>query len=77
MGLALRLTFQEKDYVFEIVSASTITKATTDLSLIFNGEKVSLLKDDKGVWKQGDGTISLEPELMHALGRSVSLRFRI
>ncbi|MDB5012165.1 MAG: hypothetical protein JWQ25_367 [Daejeonella sp.] len=77
MGLALRLTFKGKDYVFEIVSANTITKATTDLSLILNGEKILLLKDERGIWKQDDGNILLEPELIHALGRSVSLRFRI
>ena len=77
MGLNLRLTFQEKDYVFEIVDANSITKVSTDLTLIFNGERVSLLKDEKGIWRQDGGSIVLEPELMHALGRSVSLRFRI
>lgn len=77
MGLALRLTFQQRDYVFEIESVSALSKASTDLKLIFNGDKVSLIKDKNGIWKQETGHTELEPELMNALGRSISLRFRI
>jgi hypothetical protein len=77
MGLALRLTFQQRDYVFEVESASALGKATTDLNLIFNGDKVSLIKDKNGILKQETGHTVLEPELTNALGRSISLRFRI
>jgi hypothetical protein len=77
MGLPLRITFKENDYVYQIINSKLINQYTTEFDILLNGDKVSLVKDDKSLWVQKDGTKSIDPELVHALGRSVSLRLRL
>ena len=76
MGLQLRITYNDTDHVYQI-NTSPINKATQELEILLNGEKITLQKDEKSVWiQQGDGPL-IDPELAQALGRSVSLRFRL
>jgi hypothetical protein len=56
MGLPLRITFNDNDYVYQIVNS---------------------IKDEKKVWKLKDDSLAIDPELVQALGRSVSLRLRM
>jgi hypothetical protein len=77
MGLPLRITFNDKDYVYQINNSHLINQTTVELELLLNGEKVSLIKDAKQVWVQKDGLVTLDPGLVQALGRSVSLRLRM
>ncbi len=77
MGLPLRITFNDTDYAYQIVNSKLIDHNTTELELLFDGETVELEKDDKRVWVQKDGGKFLDPELIQALGRSVSLRLRM
>ncbi len=76
MGLTLRLTFNDKDYNYQIINSKQIDQGATQFSLTLNGETVDLIKNDKNVWTQKNGD-SLDPELIQALGRSVSLRLRL
>lgn len=77
MGLPLRITFNDQDYIYQIIDSKIINQYTTELQLLVNGEKVALIKNDKRVWIQKDDLKSLDPELVQALGRSVSLRMRM
>ena len=77
MGLPLRITFNDQDYIYQIIDSKIINQYTTELQLLVNGEKVALIKNDKRVWIQKDELKSLDPELIQALGRSVSLRLRM
>jgi len=77
MGLPLRITFNDTDYIYQIIDSKIINQYTTELQLLVNGEKVELIKNDKRVWIQKDELKSLDPELVQALGRSVSLRLRM
>jgi hypothetical protein len=77
MGLPLRITFNDTDYIYQIIDSKIINQYTTELQLLVNGEKVELIKNDKRVWVQKDELKSLDPELIQALGRSVSLRMRM
>lgn len=77
MGLPLRITFKENDYVYQIINSKQINQHTTEFDILLNGDKVSLVKDGKSLWVQKDGAKSIDPELVHALGRSVSLRLRL
>jgi hypothetical protein len=77
MGLQLRITFNDTDYAYQIINSKLIDQNTTELELMLNGEKVELLKDKSRGWVQKDGDISLDPALVQALGRSVSLRLRM
>jgi hypothetical protein len=77
MGLKMRITYKEKDFVYEIVNGAAINKETTELKVILNGEPVTLSKGAGNVWVQQDGDVTIEPDLAQALGRSVSLRYRM
>jgi hypothetical protein len=77
MGLPLRITFNDRDYVYQIIDSKLIDQHTTELRLLLNGEKVDLVKNEKRVWVQKDDNSSIDPELIQALGRSVSLRLRM
>ena len=76
MGLPLRITFDDQDYVYQIINSNLINQNTTELDLLVNGEKLQLIKD-KNVWVQKDGLQTLDPQFIQALGRSVSLRLRM
>lgn len=76
MGLPMRITFNDKDYVYYINNSSSINKGTTELQIVLNGETIDLIKDDRKVWVQKD-MATIDPEFIQALGRSVSLRFRM
>ncbi len=77
MGLPLRITYNDQDYVYQIIDSKIINQYTTELQLIVNGEKVALIKNDQRVWVQKNKQKSLDPDLVQALGRSVSLRLRM
>jgi hypothetical protein len=77
MALPMRITYNDKDYVYHINDSSSINKYTTELQIVLNGETIDIVKDDRKVWVQKGGSITLEPEFVQALGRSVSLRFRM
>ena len=77
MGLPMRITFKDVDYVYQIVNSKLIDKHTTEIGLIWSGEKIELLKDIKQGWILKNGDKSIDGELVQALGRSVSLRLRM
>lgn len=77
MGLKMRITYKETDFVYEIVDGAAINKETTELKVILNGNPITLLKDVSNVWIQAEGDITIEPDFAQALGRSVSLRYRM
>ena len=74
MGLPLRITFKDTDYVYQIIDSKQINNNTTEIDLLLDGEKIGIVRDIKLVWKQKDGQPELDSELVQALGRSVSLR---
>lgn len=77
MGLKMRITYRDTDYVYEIINGADINKETTELKIILNGETITLSKDTSKVWVQQAGEITIEPDFAQALGRSVSLRYRM
>jgi hypothetical protein len=77
MGLPLRITFNDKDYVYQILNSNLINQHTTELEIMLDGEKVEIMKDIKKVWILKDENNPIDPELVQALGRSVSLRLRL
>lgn len=77
MGLPLRITFKDDDYIYQIIESKQINNTTNEIELLLNGEKIELIRDTKLVWKQKNDNQSLDSELVQALGRSVSLRLRM
>ena len=77
MGLPLRITFKDKDYVYQIVDSKHINHKLTEIDLLLNGEPIGLLRDIDLVWKLKIDSQDVDSELVQALGRSVSLRLRM
>lgn len=77
MGLPMRITFKDKDYVYQIVNSKLLDRNTTEIELMWSGEKIELIKDVKKGWLLKHGDTRIDPELIQALGRSVSLRLRM
>jgi hypothetical protein len=77
MGLPLRMTFKDEDYIYQINNSNQVDRNTTELELLINGEKIKLQKDATKSWVQNGGEKIFDPELIQALGRSVSLRLRL
>lgn len=77
MGLQLRITFNDTDYAYQIINSKLIDQHTTELELMLDGEKVELQKDKNKGWILKEGDDTLDPGLIQALGRSVSLRLRM
>jgi hypothetical protein len=71
MGLPLRITFKDNDHVYQILNIKLINQHTIELELVLDGEKVVIEKDSKNRWIQKEGEL-FDPELIQALGRSVS-----
>ena len=44
MGLKMRITYGDTDYVYEIINGAAINKETTELKIILNGQPITLLK---------------------------------
>ncbi len=77
MGLPLRITFNNKDYVYEIINGKGITKNTNELQVLLDSQEVELFKDGRNVWVQKESENVIDPELAQALGRAISLRLRM
>jgi len=77
MGLPLRITFKDKDYVYQILDSKHINHKLTEIDLLLNGEPIGLLRDTDLVWKLKTNSQDIDSELVQALGRSVSLRLRM
>lgn len=77
MGLKMRITYKDTDYVYEIIDGAAINKETTILKIVLNGQSITLSKDISKIWIQQDGDVTIEPDFAQALGRSVSLRYRM
>lgn len=76
MGLPLRITYNNNDHVYGIVDSKLINKDTVEMALVLDGEEILIEKDSKGCWVQKSGE-TFDPDLIQALGRSVSLRLRM
>jgi hypothetical protein len=77
MGLKMRITYKDTDYVYEIINGAEINKDTVELKIVLNGTPITLSKDISKIWVQQDGDVTIEPDFAQALGRSVSLRYRM
>ncbi|MET1057567.1 MAG: hypothetical protein ABWY16_19795 [Pedobacter sp.] len=73
----MRITYKDTDYVYEILNGAEINKDTAELKIILNGSSITLSKDISKIWVQQDGDVTIEPDFAQALGRSVSLRYRM
>ena len=76
MSLPLRITFEEKDYTY-IVLTKSITKETSSIRISLGGEEYELTRNLNGIWEVGDTTVNDKPDLLKAIARNIKLRYRL
>jgi hypothetical protein len=75
MGQPLRITYNNSDHTFQIVNSDPISKSTTELEILLEGKTIKLIKNDGWIQKENDE--SLDESLIQAIGKAISLRYRI
>lgn len=76
MSLPLRITFEERDYTYTILSRM-INRETTEIRINFDDQELTLVKNQAGSWDALERTISDKPGLIQAIARNVALRYRL
>lgn len=76
MSLPLRITFEEKDYTY-IVLTKSISKDTNSILIGLNEEQYGLSRNLKGDWDVTDATVGDHLGLLKAIGRNIKLRYRL
>lgn len=77
MKQSLRITYDESDYNYQIVNETPITNTTLELQIKIEGTEITLVRDQRKIWITKEEVSSLDPGLLQAIGRTVSLRFRL
>ncbi|MBE8712715.1 hypothetical protein [Sphingobacterium hungaricum] len=76
MSLPFRITFEDKDYTYTILSKK-IDKDTSEIKISFDGEELTITRNSSGEWDVLERTISDGPDLKKSIARNVALRYRL
>lgn len=76
MGLLMRMTHNQKDYMYQLNEGTVINKQSTEISVTLNGKSMVLKRNENMVWMLTEDD-QLEAGFAHALGRLISLRYRL
>lgn len=77
MGQPLRITFNNADHIFQITDHSPITKSTTEIQILLDGKTVTVVRGDGNTWTLKENDSTIDPGLIQAIGKAISLRYRI
>lgn len=76
MSLPLRITFEDKDYTYTILTKK-IDKYTSEIKITLDGHELTISRNTAGEWDALERTISDAPGLLKAIARNVALRYRL
>jgi hypothetical protein len=76
MGQLLRITYGAKDYSYQLLTEKPVTKETEKIDLLLEGHPIILVKAG-GQWLPFETTPNFEAGLLQAIGKAISLRYRI
>lgn len=71
----LRITYNQKDYRFQIINSKMLSKETEEIQILLNGTTVTLVRSDQTWAAKEEGII--HQALSKAIGKAIELRFRI
>ncbi|WP_419701513.1 hypothetical protein [Mucilaginibacter sp. NFX135] len=77
IGFPLRLNYNQQDYVYYIISAPS--KKNKIIEILLDSKNYTLILDEHKLWieKEPEENRSLEPGLILAISRAVTLRYPI
>lgn len=76
MSLPLRITFNDQDYSYTILTKK-IERETTEIKIELNGEELTIFRTTLGEWDILERTIDDEHGLLKEIARNVALRYRL
>lgn len=76
MSLPLRITFEGKDYTYTILT-KLISKDTKEIKISLNDEELTLVQNQNKEWQIIERTVADEGGLIEAIGRNITLRYRL
>ncbi len=76
MGQLLRINFENKDYSFKLLSGLPADRVVNQLDVLVSGEVRVLLRNGSNWAFQNNNDAELN-RLANAIGKALSLRFRI
>lgn len=76
MSLPLRITFEGKDYTYTILT-KLIGQDTKEIKIRLNEEELTLVQNQKKEWQIIERTIADDGGLIEAIGRNITLRYRL
>lgn len=72
----LRITHQDEDFTFQVLKKGPITKDTTEIQVLLEGQTYTLLKN-RQQWHCLAELNLPGQELIEAIGKALALRYRI
>ncbi|MBL4678255.1 MAG: hypothetical protein JKY70_18935 [Mucilaginibacter sp.] len=76
MGQLLRINFENKDHTFRILNTKPISRETKVIDLTLDGQSLTIIKDGS-LWVSETLVEGVTDELIKAIAKNITLRFRI
>jgi hypothetical protein len=76
MNLQMRITFDEKDYTY-VVLTKGITRETNAIQNSLNNTEYQLICNSKGGWDVDEATVTDQNGLLKTIGRNIKLKYRL
>jgi hypothetical protein len=77
IGFPLRVNYNQQDYIYYIISAPS--KRSLIIEILLDGKSYTLILNENKLWmeKATEENCALEPGLILAISRAVTLRYPI
>ena len=75
MGLPLRITYNNNDVLFELLTEKPFAGAG-EIEIRLNGDRYKLIRKERE-WVSDSEEKALDPGLAHAIGKAMELRYRV
>jgi len=76
MSLPLRISFEEKDYTYTVLTKG-INKDTLEIKINISGVDFTLIRNPQNQWCAAETLMENPPGLLNAIVRNISLRYRL
>jgi len=76
MTLPLRITFEDNDYTY-IVLTKLIDRDTKEIKILLGEQEFTLFKNEHNVWDARERAVEDNAGLLKAIARNVALRYRL
>ncbi|GAA3989604.1 hypothetical protein [Mucilaginibacter dorajii] len=76
MSLPLRITFNDTDYTYTVLTRS-INKETTAIKISLLGEEFTIVRNQQHQWYAMETSIGDKDDLLCAIAKNVALRYRL